>query len=137
MTTTTKFPNGISFGREGGTTDVSGVMAVARASFDATSATQIELFTLPAGAIVVDVLSYGGGTGGANPTVDIGTSGDDDALANELAVDKTESAVSGGTGGTSLNTLFSAPQTIYGKVGASAATGGNAVVSVLYIVTDV
>jgi len=88
MATTTKFPKGLSIGgKKGGTTDISGVMGVARGSFDPTSATQIELFTLPKGAIPIMVASYGGATGGSNPTVDIGTTGDDDGMANELDAD--------------------------------------------------
>lgn len=134
MTVTTKFPKGLSIGgKKGGDTDISGVLGVARGSFDPTSASQVELFTLPKGAIPIMVASYGGATGGSNPTVDIGTTGDDDGYANELDADTAEIV----NGGALLNTQITADTTIYGKVGASAATGGTTSVAVFYIMADV
>ena len=133
MVTTTKFPKGLSIGgKKGGDTDVSGVVGMARGSFDPTSSSQIELFTLPAGAIPMYAISYGGSTGGTSPTVDIGTSGDDDGIANELAADA--GAVS--YGGALLNAQLTADTVIYGKVGGSAATGGTTSVAVAYIMAD-
>lgn len=133
MTVTTKFPNGVSIGKANAS---SGVMAVARASFDPTSVSQIELFTLPAGAVVVDVLSYGGSTGGTNPTVDVGSLADDDGFANEIDADSQAAAVSDGLAGALVNTVLAADTVVYGKVGSSAATGGTTSVAVLYVMTD-
>lgn len=133
MVTTTKFPKGLSIGgKKGGSTAISGVIGVARGSFDPTSSTQVELFTLPAGAVPLMVASFGGATGGASPTVDIGTTGDDDGMANELDADG--AAIS--NAGVLLNTQITADTTIYGKVGASAATGGTTEVAVFYVMED-
>lgn len=101
------------------------------ASFDPTSASQISLGTLPKNARILDVVSFGGATGGTNPTVDIGTSGDDDGLANELAADGFDS----GTGALS-GTLLAADTEVFGKVGASAATGGTVTVNVRFVMQD-
>lgn len=101
-------------------------------SFDPTSASQVSLFTLPAGSRPLDVISYGGATGGTNPTVDVGTA-DDDGLANELDADAVSSAVADGTGGALLGTVLADDTEIFGKVGASAATGGTTTVVVEYI----
>lgn len=132
MPTTTKFPKGLSIGRKGGTPDISGVVALARGSFDPTSSTQVELFTLPAGAIPMFAVTYGGGTGGTSPTVDVGTAVDDDGIANELSADTAGAAY----GGVLLNVQITADTAYYGKVGASAATGGTTSVAVGYIMAD-
>jgi len=104
-----------------------------RASFDPTSSTQILLGYVPNNARIIDVVSEGGGTGGTNPTVDIGTSGTSDAFANELKADGYSSAMAAGKCGTSIGTLLTGgPTAIYGKVGASAASGGTTAVRVVY-----
>jgi hypothetical protein len=134
--TVTKFSGGIAAG--GGSsraTVASGVYAL-RGSFSATSATQVAIGTLPAGARVTDVISYGGATGGTNPTVDVGTVGDDDGFGAELDADAKSSAVAAGTSGVLLNTLLTANTVVYGKVGASAATGGTTTVLVFYTIED-
>lgn len=134
MTTTTKFPKGLSIGgKKGGDTSIAGVAGVVRASFDPTSTTQIELFTLPRGAVPLLVTSFGGATGGTNPTVDIGTAADDDGIANELDAD---TPTVGGVGAL-LNTQLTADTVIFGKVGASAATGGTTSISLTYIMEDI
>lgn len=104
-----------------------------KASFDPTSATQIELFTLPKGAIPLGVVSLGGATGGTNPTVDIGSSGTTDGFANELDAD-TLTLVDGT--GTLTGVELTADTIVYGKVGASAATGGTTTVIMEYIMSD-
>lgn len=133
----TRFPGGIAAGGgSSGATSAGGVFAL-RFSFDPTSATQISLGVLPAGAVPINVLGYGGATGGTNPTVDIGTSGDPDGIANELDCDATGTmAVSAATNGVLLNTQFSAETEVFGKVGASAATGGTFSGILLYIVEN-
>lgn len=133
MPTTTKFPKGLSIGgKKGGSTTVAGVVGVVTGSFDPTSSSQIELFTLPAGATPLFVQSFGGATGGTNPTVDIGTSGDDDGIANELDADGAATSNDGAL----LNAQLTADTVIYGKVGASAATGGATEVALWFMQSD-
>lgn len=131
----TRFPDGVAIGggRSGATS--AGAIGAMRFSFDPTSATQVLLGYLPIGAVPVDVLGYGGSTGGTNPTVDIGTAGDDDGLANELDADAAgTSATAGAKVGVLLNTRFSSLTPVYGKVGSSAATGGTFSGAILYVV---
>ena len=138
--TTTKYPGGLSVGGGAGNNrvTVSSVVSVLRASFDPTSASQILLGTLPPGSRVVDVVSYGGATGGTNPTVDIGTIASNQGFANELDADATaSSAVAAGTAGVLIGTLLTVATPVYGKVGASAATGGATVVMVNFTVEDI
>ena len=103
-----------------------------QATFDPTSVTQILLGTLPAGAIPLQVYSLGGATGGANPTVDIGTIADPDGFANELDAD---GVVFNGVGAlTGIALTVDTP--VYGTVGASAATGGATTVIINYVMVD-
>ena len=106
---------------------------VMKASFDPTSATQILLGTLPAGSIPLGVQSLGGATGGTNPTVDIGTVASNAGIADEADADTL--TLTDATG-----VLTGVPLTvdtpIYGKVGASAATGGTTTVLISYIFND-
>lgn len=108
-----------------------------RASFDPTSSSQVLIGTLPKGARVIDVRSWGGGTGGTNPTVDIGTADDNDGFANELDADGNSSAYAAGTLGVLANTQLTSDTPVYGKVGGSAATGGTTVLHIHYIIEDV
>lgn len=104
-----------------------------KASFDPTSATQILLGTLPAGSIPLGVQSLGGATGGASPTVDVGTLASNAGIANEVDADTlTLTYVSGVLTGIPL--VVDTP--VYGKVGASAATGGTTTVLISYIFND-
>lgn len=106
---------------------------VMKASFDPTSATQILLGTLPAGSIPLGVQSLGGATGGTNPTVDIGTVASNAGIANEADADTlTLTAATGVLTGVPLTV----DTPIYGKVGASAATGGTTTVLISYIFND-
>jgi hypothetical protein len=89
------------------------------------------LGTLPVNARVIDVVANGGATGGSSPTVDIGTTGDDDGFANELDCDAAiSSAVAAGTTGALIGDLLTTATAVYGKAGASAATGGATIVFV-------
>ena len=91
--------------------------------------------TLPKGAIPVSVQNLNGGaTGGASPTIDVGTSGDPDGFANELAADAVTDQVS--TTGALIGTPLTANTEIYAGVGASAATGGSVLVGVYFIMED-
>ena len=105
-------------------------------SFDPTSSTQVLLGTLPPNSRVFDVVGFGGTTGGTNPTVDIGTLADDDGYVNELQGDSVKSAVAAGKTGALLNTLQSAATAVYGKVGASAGTGGTFTGKVLFTLEE-
>lgn len=106
---------------------------VMKASFDPTSATQILLGTLPAGSIPLGVQSLGGATGGTDPTVDIGTVASNAGIANEVDADTlTLTYASGVLTGVALTV----DTPIYGKVGASAATGGTTTVLISYIFND-
>lgn len=133
----TRFENGVVCGDGNNTANSYVVMAVPF-SFDPTSSSQIALATLPPNARVIDVVGYGGATGGTNPTVDIGTAGDDDGIANELDCDAASTrASSAAAKGALMNTVLSttARTIIYGKVGASAATGGTFAGAIEYIIT--
>lgn len=137
MPKVTNFPNGLGVG--GTPVDASRGYAICYMpiSFDPTSATQVLLGTLPAGATPIDVIGRGGATGGTNPTVVIGTGADDDGYANELDADAAgTSATSGAKLGALIGTRITTPTAVYGKVGASAASGGTFVGGVVYIMTD-
>lgn len=132
----TTFSDSVKIGGSG-VTEASAVFHMPY-SFDPTSSSQVLLGYLPPNAKPLSVVSYGGATGGTNPTVDIGTLADDDGLANELDADGNSDSFAAGTGGAQINTVLSAvaATAIYGKVGASAATGGTAVGYVRYVVLD-
>ena len=100
-----------------------------------TSATAGETFTLPAGAIVMSVQCVEAGTGGTNPTIDIGTSADTNGIFDELPVDFAgEITVANGAlcvaGGLAANA------TVQAIVGASAATGGTFVGIMTYAMAN-
>tara|TARA_R100000808_G_scaffold9248_1_gene25457 strand:- start:2345 stop:2821 length:477 start_codon:yes stop_codon:yes gene_type:complete len=93
-----------------------------------TSATAGETLTLPAGAIIISVMTMNASTGGTNPTIDIGgtpTGGanDPDGIFNEVDCDG-KGTIKGAdgalciAGGLAANTLVTAMK------GSSAATGG-------------
>lgn len=103
-------------------------------SLDPTAASASVSKTLPVGAIPVAVQNMdGGATGGTNPTIDVGTSGDPDGFANELDADGVTSLVSTGA---LLGVELTAETEIYAGVGASAATGGTVKVAVYYLMSD-
>lgn len=137
MAKVTQFPAGVAAGggRSGATS--AGAIYALRFSFDPTSETQVLLGSLPAGAVPLDVVGYGGSTGGTNPTVDIGTADDGDGLANELDADVAgTSAVAAGTVGALKNARLTAVTPVYGTVGSSAATGGTFSGAILYTIED-
>ena len=99
-------------------------------SFDPTSSSQISLGTLPNGARPIGVICLGGATGGTNPTVIIGSSGDDNGFADELDADANYTE---GGNGALTGVLLATDTEVFGKVGASAATGGTTTVIIQYI----
>jgi len=137
MGTVTKFPFGVAAGGSSSRATVASATFAMRFSYDPTSSTQILLGYLPEGAIPIDVLGFGGATGGTNPTVDIGTSGTTDGYANELDADAAgTSATAGGKLGTLMNVRVTTRTAVYGKVGASAGTGGTFAGAVIYVIED-
>jgi len=92
-------------------------------------------FVLPAGAVPISFMTIGGATGGTNPTVDIGTSADDDGFFNEVDAD-TKGSLKGADGALVDGDGIAADVTVTGKVGASAATGGTIVGVFTYTVAD-
>ncbi len=141
MSKVTVFPNGVGAGgvRASGSPNATrsyGHLSFA-ATFDPTSASQVLLGYLPAGAIPIDVLSYGGATGGSNPTILVGTSGTANGYATALDADAAgASTVAAGVAGTLLGTQVTAETAVYGKVGSSAATGGKSKVRIVYVMGD-
>ena len=100
-----------------------------------TSSSSGETFVLPAGAVPVSFMTIGGATGGTNPTVDIGSSADDDGFFNEVDCD-TKGSLKGADGALVVAGGISAATTVTGKVGASAATGGTVTGVFTYTVVD-
>ena len=94
-----------------------------------------ETFVLPEGAVPVSFMTIGGATGGTNPTVDIGSSADDDGFFNEVDAD-TKGSLKGADGALVVAGGISAATTVTGKVGASAATGGTITGVFTYTVVD-
>ena len=100
-----------------------------------TSSSSGETFVLPVGAVPVSFMTIGGATGGTNPTVDIGTSADDDGFFNEVDAD-TKGSLKGADGALVVAGGTTAISTVTGKVGASAATGGTITGVFTYTVVD-
>ena len=103
-----------------------------KCTFDPTAASAAVGVTLPSGAIPLGVDCLSGSTGGTNPTVDFGTSGDADGFGNEVASD----AVSLGNTGALTGVALTADTAVYAGVGASAATGGTVTAVIHYIMSD-
>lgn len=101
---------------------------------------------LPAGAVILQVNANGAGTGGTNPTFDLGFTlystgtASPQALLNEADADAGKQVFTwaSGAAGASLNAVMSATEMVYitGRAGASAATGGNISGEIIYYVTD-
>lgn len=108
------------------------------------SSTDTRTVVLPIGAVIVEVQANGAGTGGTNPTFDMGfnlyTSGTTNAasLINEGDADAGKQVFTwaSATAGASFGAVMSASElvTITGSVGASAATGGNVSGRITYYV---
>ena len=100
-----------------------------------TSSSSGEDFVLPAGAVPISYMTIGGSTGGTNPTVDIGTSADDDGFFNEVDAD-TKGTLKGADGALVVGGGVAAAVNVTGKKGASAATGGTHVGVFTYTIAD-
>lgn len=113
-------------------------------SLVAKSSTDSNAVILPAGAVVVEIQANGAGTGGTDPTFDMGfrlyTSGTNSAasLINEGDADAGKQVFdwASATAGASMGAVMSASEMVYitGSVGASAATGGNVSGRIIYYV---
>lgn len=137
MPRVSRFPYGVAVGGSNSGATSASTLNCLRFSFDPTSSTQVLLGYLPPGAVPVDILGFGGTTGGTNPTVDIGTGADDDGYANELDADAAgTSATAGAKLGALMNTRVTVLTAVYGKVGGSAGTGGTFKGAVLYTIED-
>lgn len=107
------------------------------ATIDPTSTTAQSLGTLPAGARTLPVQSLGGATGGSSPTVDIARTtsfAPAVSLANELPADNFsygESVV-----GTQIGSVLTSDTEIFGRAGASVATGGTTTVLIRYLLEE-
>jgi hypothetical protein len=137
----TNFPNGVGAGgvRASGSPNATHSYAHFSfgATFDPTSSAQVLLGYLPAGATPIDVISYGGATGGSNPTIIVGTASNDDGYADEIDANAAgASAVASGKAGDLLGVQATVETAVYGKVGASAAAGGTSNVRVIYVMGD-
>lgn len=88
-----------------------------------TSSSSGEDLVLPAGAIVMSIMTVNAATGGTNPTVDIGTSADNDGIFNEVPCDVV-GEITGANGALAIAGGLAADATVQGKVGSSAASSG-------------
>ena len=77
---------------------------------------------LPKNSRVVGIQALGGATGGASPTVDIGTMAAGTAIHDELSANTPGTMIV--PNGALFNVLNAAPVQLAGRVGASAAGGG-------------
>ncbi len=129
------------FWREKGTTGSTPAVSLQclQFTFDPTQASATVSKTLPNGSIPVGVqVITGGATGGASPTIDLGTAGDTDGFANELRADLVSDQVASiaSGGGVLLGTPLTVDTIIQAGVGASAATGGTVTAGLYYIMVD-
>jgi hypothetical protein len=111
------------------------------------SSTDTTNVILPAGAVIVQINANAAGTGGTNPTFDMGFTlyntgtASNAALLNEADADAGKQVFTWATStvpGASLGAVMSSSEMVYitGNVGASAATGGAVSGQILYYVTD-
>jgi len=114
-------------------------LACIQFTFDPTQASASVSKILPAGAIPVGVQNIdGGATGGASPTIDIGTGSDPDGFANELRADLVSDQVSSiaSGGGSLMGVELTVDTIIQAGVGASAAAAGTVKAAIYYIMAD-
>ena len=101
-----------------------------------TSSSSGETLVIPAGAIILSVqMAIQAAAGGTNPTIDIGTSADDDGIVNEAPVD-VKGEITGANGALIVAGGIAAQATVTAKVGASAATSGTFVGALTYAMSN-
>lgn len=101
---------------------------------------------LPAGAVILQINANAAGTGGTNPTFDLGFTTYSTGSASPQAILNEADADAGwqifnkasATAGTGMNVAMSATELVYitGRAGASAATGGTISGDIIYYVND-
>ena len=102
---------------------------------------------LPAGAVIVQINANAAGTGGTNPTFDMGFTlyGGAGTATPAGLLDEADADVgkqvfnwASATAGASMNAAMSSTQMVYitGRAGASAATGGSISGDIIYYVND-
>ena len=121
-------------------------LSATQASGNVLNASGGKAVILPAGAVIVQINANAAGTGGTNPTFDIGFTlystgtASPQAILNESDADAGKQVFTwaSATAGASMNAVMSATEMVYitGRAGASAATGGNISGDILYFVTD-
>ena len=94
-----------------------------------------QTLTLPAGAIILSVQTVQAAAGGTNPTIDLGTSADDNGIADELPVD-TKGEITGAAGALIVAGGLAANATVTANVGASAGTSGPFVGALTYAMAN-
>jgi hypothetical protein len=108
-----------------------------RATFDPTQASAGLGIILPKGVRVLDVANDGNATGGAGPTINVGTAADPDAFVEDAEADAgPKSALAEGTTGALWNTELTDDTEVYAGVGSSAATGGTTEITISYFYQD-
>ena len=137
MSRNTTYTSTLRSGPKGVGVYAGSVQLVAEISFDPILASTDTGVKLPSGAIVTDVVTDGGATGGISPTVDIGTSTDPDGFVNEGDADLARNSnLAKGTLGVLAYTALAADTSIFAGVGASAATGGTVTAKIFYYRQD-
>ena len=101
---------------------------------------------LPANAVILQVNANAAGTGGTNPTFDLGFTTYSSGTATPAGLLDEADADAGkqifnwasATAGTSMNAAMSSSEMVYitGRAGASAATGGSISGDIIYYVND-
>ncbi len=91
-------------------------------------------FTLPVGAVILGATAVGSATGGSTPTMDIGLLGNLDGIVAEGDADAGTAVT--GVGTAILAAPLTANTAVWAGKGASAATGGTAIVYIEYYIKD-
>lgn len=125
-------------GPKGSSVYAGSVLLVAEISLDPSAASATTGVTLPAGAVVVDVIGNGGGTGGSSPTFAVGTSANNDAFVDDMVADSVKSAVAEAKLGASVLAALSEDTLVYAGAGDTGtdATGGTVLAKIMYYRLD-
>jgi len=92
---------------------------------------------LPKGAVILEVIHDGSGTGGSTPTFDVGTTSDPDGIINEGDADIGVGRTTFGDTAAGILLITTGKLTsedIVAGVGANAATGGTVTFRIVYTI---
>jgi len=131
----TKFPGAVAVGEIGNEENV--VMATPWMSFAADAASASMGVQLPKGAVILEVIHDGSGTGGSTPTFDVGTTSDPDGIINEGDADIGVGRTTFGDTAAGILLITTGKLTsedIVAGVGANAATGGTVTFRIVYTI---